>query len=118
MPFNLILESRFVATDLLCGWLEMKDLGNLDSALCNKNERKSFLILISNPFAAMDGLMPGIVFAITRTDEKYYCWLLKRNVSVKHMHVKRKTLGIFQSHRNKTKVLFKCDQSGSSYGLC
>jgi hypothetical protein len=94
MNFYFNLEFVFVVTDLLCVWLKMKDLGKLDSALCNKNERKSFMILILNPFAAMDGLMSDIVFAITRTDEKYQCWLLKRNVSVKHINVNRTTLGI------------------------
>jgi hypothetical protein len=80
----------------------MKDLGKLDSVLCNKNERKLFLALISNQFATMEGVFDG--FADSSNDKKYCRWLLKRKVSVKHVNLNSATLKVIQSHGNKRKV--------------
>ncbi len=103
MSFYVVLENRFAATQLLFQWLEMIDLGKLDSAVCNKNERKSLLNLISNSCALMNGLF-GKEFLNSNFDGKYFQWLLRRKVSVKYMCLKSSTLDIVKVNRNKEKV--------------
>jgi hypothetical protein len=61
-------------------WMNSRDIGRLDSAICNKRERGSFLSLISGTkFVVRDPLNPD-GHEDTRVD-KFVTWLLKRHVA-------------------------------------
>jgi hypothetical protein len=73
-----------VSISALSDWLEMVDLTKLDSAVCNMKDRKTFLQLISNPFARFTGCYDHMN---QREANFYWKWLTIRSVLVNHVLV-------------------------------
>jgi hypothetical protein len=77
------LASKFLLT-----WVDLEDIGHLDSALCNKTERAGYLSLISNAsfviskrFEPREGNAGGILV------RSFTSWFLLRGVAVTHISV-------------------------------
>lgn len=64
-------------------WLEMKDVGFLDSAHCNFESRSYFLDKIRNPYTPLSG---KVTYGFFEKDQpifsKYHGWLMDRQISV------------------------------------
>jgi hypothetical protein len=84
-PTQLPLE---LASKILLMWVDLEDIGHLDSALCNKTERASYLSLVSNAsfvisrsFTPHEGNAGGIRV------RSFTSWFLLRGVAVTNVSV-------------------------------
>jgi hypothetical protein len=77
------LASKFLLT-----WVDLDDIGHLDSALCNKTERADYLSLISNTsFVISKGFEPREGNAGGILVRSFTSWFLLRGVAVTHVSV-------------------------------
>lgn len=77
----------FKLPDVLCldvtnKWCNSYSLQNLDSAICNKLERKYFLDLLADPlfFIEMDHFIHDYF-----SNEGFMVWIIKRKISINHL---------------------------------
>ncbi len=85
--------SQYMLVPLFCGWLDVVDLGRLDSSLCHESIRPLFLELLSSDIAIFYGIeseskvaklmkLPKGKSSHCSRYKIYVSWLQKRQVSV------------------------------------
>jgi hypothetical protein len=92
---------EMVAVSVLVSWVGVKDLGRLDSAMCNKMARKPFLKLVSQPAFVIqnpwrDSDEPSDVFVT---------WIMRRFVTVSALSI---TDSLLRSRSERQKYLKHC----------
>ena len=75
-----------VVQEILGWWIEITDLATLDTAICNKNARLTFLQILASKEGTFNG-MPLSSKSIIR----YYTWLKVRSISVAALTIPRFT---------------------------
>lgn len=83
MSYSQLLGSKYLIIQLLSEWLEVKDLGLLDSALCTKRNRTLFLSHLrefGGPSADDMQHMRG-----KRSEKAFWNWLKLRKVGVRQI---------------------------------
>jgi hypothetical protein len=64
---------------ILCDFLMLSDVVQLDTAMCNRHSRSSFLAKLSSDTAVFEGRKSETHW------QDYFTWLFKRNISVKYL---------------------------------
>ena len=80
----LFSHSRFIVTPFLVDWLGIKEIGKLDSALCNSEFREYFVSLISSDFCVLCGHFdnPCLNYHLTYN---YLEWMVSRGVTIREL---------------------------------
>lgn len=70
---------EIVAT-ILCGWVDIRSVGQLDSALCERKCRSAFLNALGSEFFVCDAMLED---GIQQTTDVFLTWLVTRKVKTK-----------------------------------
>ncbi len=76
--------SKFITAHIFCEWLDVTELCQLDSSVCNELERNVFLQLIGLETVKFHGLFENVAF------DSYLQWLFNRKLFVREINVSKK----------------------------
>eukprot|EP01032_Pedospumella_encystans_P014611 gene14611-16766_t len=77
----LLTLARSLQVEILVHWLEMTDIGRLDSAVCSTAHRESFLEILREDYCVFER---NFCFRLPTT----FAWVLKRSVKMAHGCIK------------------------------
>ena len=88
---HLLQLSRFIVIPILMEWTNFKEIGVLDSAVCNSVLRPIFLSHLSNEHCVLDGKVKFLTvenYIVDKRNEIFQLkWILKRSVTVKNINL-------------------------------